>query len=171
MENAREGESAFASDRTWGESAQKSYVQAIKHFNRFVADVSDDSWTKRERNQLFGAGNEQTYASINLQFVKSKMFDLFASYLFHATAFDNSENFLAFNTADRYLSAIKTGLYRRSLKEGGSKLKLVDKELTMIRDGMVKLFVAVRWIELNIPLLKSQETTTKEDMFVVCVLF
>ena len=96
-----------------------------------------------------------------------KDLDYFAGYLSEATHL-NSSKLLSLNTADRYLSSIKTDISNSCMNKR-KPCKLTDGGMRTVRKGMVKLFIQ-RAIRQNTKVSGSHSTSTMRDIVTIVML-
>jgi len=158
---------ARATEGGWGICARASLIDAVKHFNRFACTIfTEDNFPGADK--AFG-GKEHFYENLVLEEVTTTMLDHFAGFLGTVKHLNNASLALSCNTADRYLSAIKNGLIRRDIADGGNKICFDKAHLSIVRAGMLKGFTE-RAISENKKLSKTKETTSDSDIFAIPTL-
>lgn len=126
------------------------------------------SFTPADYRRLFGRDNPHTFEKLRYWEIVDKDLDSFGIYFATATWLSNPGKELSLNSADRYLSAIKTAISRECMNARNT-CKLTERGMKDIRQGMVKLFIA-RAIRQNKKVSGSHETSTLQDIITVVML-
>lgn len=163
-------ENRGAAAETWDPSAQASFKNAVKHFNRFIDERLKEPDGKDIAVQLFGTESPEnaSYDLSKKHCIDVKLMNHFAFYLANsARHLNNITKKLEFNTADRYLSSIKTGISRDLLYNDPSPL--TNEKMKIILTGMTNIFVEQAMAN-NRSLSKSHTTPCFEDIARVCLV-
>ena len=156
---------------TWGPAAELSFKNAVQHFNRFLEQMIEEPDGERVALLLFGTESPQnvSYEASKKECIDIKLMDHFALYLAKtARCSNNFTKKLVCNTADRYLSAMKTRIERDLMYNAGNT-SLPDQKMKIVRTGMMNAF-RDHAIANNEPLSKSHATPCFEDITRVCLV-
>lgn len=169
-----------AIESTWGQSAKESYKSAIKHFDCFLADYYRKRSPASMVRKLFGLPETQNPLDLpkeaftldtikNVAMVDASLLNKFAYYLAKlARGFTRQKEPLSYNSAMRYLSAMKQSRVRKDFDKNG--IQPIPKEkMSLIYAGMLKLFIQ-RHRESRTPMVKSHYTATRREIVVLMML-
>jgi hypothetical protein len=158
---------------TWGPSSKEAFITAVQHFDRFLAEeLANPEDGNEMATDLFGTETpvNPSFATVEKHKINIKLMNRFAKYLAERARWLNDENrMLEFQTADRYLSSIKTKIHRDLSYDERNQSPLTDAKMKPVRSGMVNIFIG-RAIKMHRSLSTSHKTAESEHIMRITML-